>query len=204
MVTTLEELDKILVEAESWLEHDADHFVAMTLQGDAMPKFSIVPGTLLVQKHPDFPRALLGLIEYSFKQDRESSGAYGYLVFDTLDVLQQGTIHLDDVDSKPRDMYAITELKAMGSRGKAVSIEASFVDLNYVNECGHSVPFVTNREVRKIIFMVEHISSSFPGWITRWTVGKELGLENAELLKNVFSVRSVPETLTSISDVIFD
>lgn len=201
IITTLRELDSLLVEAVSWLEHDAEHFVAMKLLGGNMPEFSLVPHSLMAQKHPDFPRALLGLIAYSFEKDRETSGAYGNLAFDTLDVLEKGTVSLLDIDGKPRSFYEISELKTVGPHKKIVSIEAAFVDLAFTQE---GVTFVTNRDLRRLLFSAMEMQTRFPGWEKRWTIGKELGMENTELLQHVFAKSTAQANTSAITDIIFE
>lgn len=66
---------------------------------------------------------------------------------------------------------------------------------------------VTHRELGHFCVMKTELDTKFPGWESRWTVGKDLGMENRELMHQVFRTAPVtvsPQEATVVSGLSFE
>lgn len=190
--------------AEYWNVAKDGSFFATQTHGGAYYEDIPVPVELVASLHPLFPVALRAVVKHFTSQAPDSHGAYGNAVADTLQCLTTGLVSFKDWNDEVRDMLSIDKLSYMQSTKRCVSITGMSVEVMYVDHNGLRIPYVLDANTRRFTANTVHLEQAYPGWEERWKIGKDLGVDNAELMKHVFSKKLEQEPSLTMTGISFD
>lgn len=154
----------------------------------------------LKKMHPLLPACIKEHI-LRYQQLFKQSSMQGFQVEDVLHLLQHGSVDLVDTKGNNIVLLDVAKLAAKPDAPDEVEIQGTDIEITYGENFGEVAPIVkiTNWDTHNVY--KSDLDARYPGWETKWRVGVELGVENNELMHNIFSRAALlptPEGMVTI------
>lgn len=203
-----EKLNMFMHEARRWSNDEPGYFVAhVKLPPDYTLCECQVTAQELAARHPQLPDSLAAMIRYH-EDHYGPSSTFGREVWDTLQVLNNRTIHFTDVLNKRKTVTDVSRLY-IADDSEEVHIHCTTIEITrapgFDEHCRfyHSAPFVERSGTGMEVVSFEALEESYPGWLQRFNVAKTLGMETHEVIDYVF-FENAPAPVVPLPEITFE
>lgn len=173
----------------AWFVLETGDFRLTPARYNPSPNDPIVSRAFLHALHEDLPDAILALIGWHFSVGANRSGeafAYHDDVMTTMDVLLSKTVTLTDTDGNTRLLSKVKDIRPFTSLPQNLWLKATLVRINTHLVDNRPVQFAISHDTKDVAVRQDHLEESYPGALHRWQLGKDIGIEPAELMAHAF------------------
>lgn len=202
-------LDDILARTSRWYIGDENTFIAV--DDDAYVDRPVKVRNV-AERHQQLPLAIKALIDWSYQKQIKAGQhkifgnddlmyAAGFLVKATAELLDSGGFKFEVSKEKTHILTAIDAVLFTSDTDDYFLFNGVSVDIQYTTFNDQQIPFVTDDLGVQLAIERDSLEKQYPGWLHRYKMGNDLGIEHSELMRYVFS-QDNPENV-NISNITF-
>lgn len=196
MERILTELESTVTTTQYWFQEPGGKFRSTGDDPD-----QILSAEELATLHPHLPIAMQGL--FSYKAETCDNALEGFLVCDTLELLQYGGVEIANTAGRLELFINIDTLEIPKRRDGLIEVGGIQASRNHIKHGDIEVPFVTWTEWRQIETHRSYLDETYPGWEERYRVMEGLGCASAAMWRHIMTKVEVVNPEQDIAGITF-
>lgn len=157
--------------------------------------------------HPDLPAIVHALFDWNKKNAyhiRDDDYVKNEKVLATLALISNTVIRIFQKKGNVALFYDIHDVLLKPDKMGDIHVKGRLLRLDRSIDYLDGRDFVCDVVDTSVWFPKQILDRQFPGWNMQWAVGRELGLDPAELSRTVFAKRDIVEETPSLAGLNFD
>lgn len=203
MENTLPVIDYIRYCDDMWTNaSDGSFIIGVKADAGYIPCFKL-PAEVLARKHPNLPQAIRDLIDWNSFEGGDGFANFKS-VYATIEYTRGNTLEFLDTSGTFRVMSQVRIFETDNTHKVATITGVPLVLRQKENAVGGVVFTDSNNKPQTIAVSYDELSKNYPGWETRWALGKELDMSLQDLLPTVFIKAGAGNVEADVDSLIFE